>query len=618
MEKRRSRRAGSFPHRNRPLRPPLPQKHKGWRIAVADTASDVLVETLIELGVKVVFGLPGDGINGVVEALRTRQDQVRFVQVRHEAAAAFMACAYAKWTGKLGVCFATTGPGGTNLLTGLYDAKFDRAPVLAITGLPYHDLIQTYTQQDIDHTKVFQDVAAYTTALYGAQHVRPATMLACRTALAERGVAHLAIPADVQEQEVDRDPASPRHKADPLTQFQSNPQPPEAQAIADAADVLNAGKKVAILAGQGALHARRELEQTAELLAAPIAKALLGKAVLPDAHPHVTGGVGYLGARPSQQAFADCDTLLIVGSSFPYIEYYPKPDQVRAVQIDLDPRRIGLRYPVEAPVVGDAAASLRALNEKVTRKTDRSFLQRAQAWKQEWLQALAEGAERPGKPMKPQRVVHELNRRLPADAVIAVDSGHNTGLAAQYLMIRDRQAFGVSGTLASMGCGLPYANAAAIAFPRRPVVAVVGDGGLAMSLGELATAVHYKLPIKVFVINNGVLGQIKWEQMLFLGNPEFGCALAPIDFAKVAVGMGMLGLRTDDPARVGLLIEQALAHDGPALVDLVVDANEPMLPPKRREQYMQHLQAAFKSGTAGQDEIERRLREEPALTSLKP
>jgi pyruvate dehydrogenase (quinone) len=586
--------------------------------AVVQNASDVLVETLIEWGVEMIFGLPGDGINGIVEALRTRQERIRFVQVRHEAAAAFMACGYAKWTGKLGVCFTTTGPGGTNLLTGLYDAKFDHAPVLAITGLPFHNLIQTYTQQDIDHTKVFQDVAAYSTALYGARHVRPATLLACRTALSERGVAHLAIPADVLEQEVERDLASPQHQVDPIAGFAGNPQIPDAQAVAAAASILNAGRKVAILAGQGALRAGDELERTADLLAAPIAKALLGKAVLDDDHPHVTGGVGYLGARPSQQVFAACDTLLIVGSGFPYIEYYPKPDQVRTVQIDIDGRRMGLRYPVEAPVAGDAAASLRALNDQLERKSDRSLLAQAQAWKSEWLQALEQGAKRLGKPMKPQRVVHELNRQLAGDAVIAVDSGHNTGLAAQYLMVGKGQAFGMSGTLASMGCGLRYANAAALAFPARPLLAVVGDGGLAMSLGELATAVHYKLPIKVVVINNSVLAQIKWEQMLFLGNPEFGCALAPIDFTKVAECMGMLGLRTDDRDRIGDLLAQALRHDGPALVDAVVDANEPMLPPKRRDQYMKHLAEAFEVGTAGQDEIERRLREEPAVISLKP
>src|SRR3954471_17579034 len=357
-------------------------------VAMTRTASDLFVDTLIDWGVEVIFGIPGDGINGIMEALRTRQDRIRFIQTRHEESAAFAACAYAKWTGRLGVCLATTGPGGTHLLTGLYDAKFDRAPVLAITGLPYHDLIQTYTQQDIDHTKVFQDVAAYTTAIYGAQHVRQATAVACRTALAERAVAHLAFPADVQEQSIDADEPSPRHKADPDLAIYNSARQPDQAAISAAAEVINGGRKVAILAGQGAIHAAEALAQTAELLGAPICKALLGKAVLPDDHPYVMGGVGYLGARPSQQVLEACDTLLIVGSSFPYIEYYPKPDQVRAVQIDLDPKRIGLRFPIEAPIAGDARASLRLLNEKLARKPDRAFLEQAQAWKVEWLDVL--------------------------------------------------------------------------------------------------------------------------------------------------------------------------------------------------------------------------------------
>jgi pyruvate dehydrogenase (quinone) len=586
--------------------------------AMSKNASDVLVETLIDWGVTVIFGMPGDGINGIMEALRTRQDRIRFVQTRHEEAAAFAACAYAKWTGKLGVCLATTGPGGTHLLTGLYDAKFDRAPVLALTGLPYHDMAQTYTQQDIDHTRVFQDVAAYTTVIAGAQHVRQSAALACRTALAERGVAHLAIPADVQEQELEADQPSPRHKIEPTTAYAESARLPTAEAIERALEVLSAGSKVAILAGQGALRAAEELERTAELLGAPVCKALLGKAVLPDGHPHVMGGVGYLGARPSQQVFEACDTLLIVGSNFPYVEYYPKPGRVRGVQIDLDPKRIGLRFPIEAPVTGDARESLRLLNTKLERKRDRSFLEQAQAWKVEWLKALRAGAARPGKPMKPQRVVHALDNRLAPDAMIVADCGYNTALAAQYLMIRERQAFAVSGTLASMGCGLPYAVAAGIAFPGRPIVAVVGDGGVSMTIAELATAAKYRIPVKVVVINNGSLAQIRWEQLMFLGNPEFACELAPIDFAKVAEGMGVPGFRVDDPDQLEPALDRAFALEGPVLIDAVVDTDEPMFPPKRREPYMEHLAQAFEKGTPGQEAVKQRMQEEPVRTQLKP
>lgn len=580
-------------------------------------AADVLVDTLIEWDVDTLFGLPGDGINGIVEALRTRQDRIRFVQARHEQAAAFMACAHAKWTGRLGVCLATTGPGGINLLNGLYDARFDRAPVLAITGLPYHDLARTDTQQDVDHTRLFQDVAAYSVALHGAQHVQGGVSLACRTALARRGVAHVAIPVDVQEQELAEDEPSPRHKVEPSTQSAAATLQPDAAAITEAARILNLGRRVVILAGQGARGAADELLRTSELLGAPIAKALLGKDVVPDVHPAVTGGVGYLGARPSQQALAACDTLLIVGSGFPYVEYYPSPGQAKVVQIDSDPARISLRYPVDAAIVGDARASLARLNDALTMNTDHDFLKQVRQWKAEWLEALAAGARRPGEPMKPQRVVYELDRRLGDDALVATDCGHNTGLAAQYLQIRGSQRFAVSGTLASMGAGVPYAIAAALAFPGRQVVAVVGDGGLGMSLAELATCARYRLPVKIIVINNGVLGQIKWEQMLFLGNPEFACDLAPMDFAQIARGCGVRARRITSPSEVGEALDELLAAEGPALLDAVVDPNEPMLPPKRREDYMRKLQQALQAGTPGSGEIEAALRQEPARTSLQ-
>lgn len=580
-------------------------------------AADILLDTLLEWDVDTIFGLPGDGINGLMEALRTRQDRIRFIQVRHEQAAGFMACAHAKWTGRLGVCLATTGPGGINLLNGLYDARFDRAPVLAITGLPYHDLAQTGTQQDVDHTRLFQDVAEYSVALQGAQHVRTGVSLACRTALAHRSVAHVAIPVDVQEEELASDQPSPRHKVEPTATQGGWTRVPDEGAITRAADLLNAGRRVAILAGQGARGAGGELLQVSELLAAPIAKALLGKDVVPDVHPNVTGGVGYLGARPSQQAFAACDTLLIVGSGFPYVEYYPPPGRARVVQIDEDAARIGLRYPADAAIVGDARASLERLIRVLSRKDDRSFLVQARQWKAQWLEALAAGARESGHPMKPQRVVHELDARLADDAIIATDCGHNTGLAAQYLQIRGSQRFGVSGTLASMGGGVPYAIAAALAFPGRQVVAVVGDGGLGMSLAELATCVRYRLPVKVIVINNGSLGQIKWEQMMFLGNPEFGCELSPVDFARVAEAMGMWARRVDAAGDCAAAVAELLAHEGPALLDAVVDPNEPMLPPKRREEYVDRLRQALEAGSRGREQIEEALQEEPALTSLK-
>jgi len=327
--------------------------------AMADTAADVLIDTIRDWGVEVVFGLPGDGINGIMEALRKRQDTVRFIQVRHEEAAAFMACGYAKYTGKLGVCVATSGPGGIHLLNGLYDAKLDGQPVLALTGMPYHDLISTHAQQDVELDKLFMDVAAYNTRIMGPAHVENVADLACRTALSYRGVAHITFPVDLQEEAVGAKERSkrniPGHTSDV---FGRSARLPDEADLRRAADLLNAGRQVAILAGQGALRATDELEQAAELLAAPIVKPLLGKAAVPDGSPYTTGPIGLLGTTPSQEALEGCDTLLMVGTSFPYIEFLPRPGQARAVQIELDPMRVGLRYPVEVGLVGDSRRTL--------------------------------------------------------------------------------------------------------------------------------------------------------------------------------------------------------------------------------------------------------------------
>src|ERR1700741_3491781 len=333
------------------------------------TAADVLVETLLDWGVEVVFGLPGDGINGIIESLRTHKEKIRFIQVRHEEAAAFMACGYAKFTGKLGVCLATSGPGGIHLLNGLYDAKLDPQPVLAITGLQFHDLIGTFTQQDVALDKLFMDVAVFNERIMGPTHVENIADLACRTALAYRSVAHITFPVDLQEKEVKKRQASsrniPHHTSDVNAR---SARLPDRGDLERAADILNQGKKVAILAGRGALNATEELEKTAELLGAPIVKALLGKAAVPDDSPYTTGGIGLLGTKPSQEALEDCDTLLMVGTSFPYIEFLPKPGQARGIQIELDPMRIGLRYPVEVGLVGDSRRTLEALLPHLTRR----------------------------------------------------------------------------------------------------------------------------------------------------------------------------------------------------------------------------------------------------------
>ena len=546
---------------------------------MATTAGDILVDTLHDWGVDVIFGLPGDGINGVMESLRKRKDDTRFIQVRHEEAAAFMACGYAKFTGKLGVCLATSGPGGIHLLNGLYDAKLDHVPVLAVTGMSYHDLIGTRQQQDVELDKLFMDVAVYNQRVMGQAHVENVTELACRTALAQHGVAHITIPTDLQDEKSEKRSKRnlPNHNSD--IHAISARLPAEAD-LRPAADILNAGKKVAILAGQGAMDAGSELEQVAAKLGAPIIKALLGKAVVPDHSPYTTGSIGLLGTRPSQEAMEDCDTLFIVGSSFPYIEFYPKPGSVKAVQIDLDPTSLGLRYPVDVGLVGDSRRTLQELRPMLQEKEDKSFLKKAQDGMQDWWKQMEEQGTRQDKPMKPQVVAWEIGKRLAEDAILTSDSGTIATWAARQIPIKKGQMFSLSGNLATMANGFPYTMAAQVAYPDRQCVAFVGDGGFSMLMAELATCIKYKLPVKVFIVKNNVLGQIKWEQMVFLGNPEYGVELEPIDFAAYARACGASGFTIDDPASCGRIVQEALQTPGPVIVEALVDPNEPPLPPK--------------------------------------
>jgi pyruvate dehydrogenase (quinone)/pyruvate oxidase len=564
---------------------------------MARTGGDILVDALIEWGVDTIFGLPGDGINGIVEALRTRKDKIRFVHVRHEESAAFMACGYAKFTGRLGVCLATSGPGGLHLLNGLYDAKLDGQPVLAITGHHFHDLIDTNAQQDVDLDRVFTDVSLYSTRVMGVAHIENVTHNACRIALSRRGVAHINFPVDFQSmKEEERSERNRKGHADTIAQGRRLALPAE-ENLKRAADVLNAGKRVVILAGRGALGATDELEQLADTVAGPVIKALLGKACMPDDSPYTTGGIGLLGTRPSQEAIESCDTLFIVGSSFPYIEFLPKPDQARGVQLDADPTRIGLRYPVEVGLTGDTAATLRALLPMLKKKKDRSFLKTAQEGMKEWNELMEERGTRKDKPMKPQVVAHELGRRLRDDAIVCCDSGTVATWFARHIPARRGQMYSLSGTLASMANGMPYAIAAQTAYPDRQVVAFVGDGAFSMLMGEFATAVQHKLPIKVVICKNNMLGMIKWEQLVMLGNPEFACNLSPIDFDKVAAACGGDGFSCEDPAEIGNAIDALLKSPGPAVLEAVVDPNEPPMPPKTTWKQATHLAEALARGT---------------------
>jgi pyruvate dehydrogenase (quinone) len=573
------------------------------------TAADVLVECLMDWGVEVIFGLPGDGINGIMESLRTHQEKIKFVQVRHEEAAAFMACGYAKFTGKLGVCLATSGPGGIHLLNGLYDAKLDSQPVLAITGLQFHDLIGTYTQQDVALDKLFMDVSVFNERIMGPTHVENITDLACRTALAYHGVAHITIPVDFQEMEVKKQQRSkrnvPHHTSDV---YARSARLPDRGELESAAEILNQGKKVVILAGRGAPDASDELEQTAELLGAPIIKALLGKAAVPDSSPYTTGGIGLLGTKPSQEAMEDCDTLLMVGTSFPYIEFLPKPGQARGVQIELDPKRIGLRYPVEVGLIGDSRNTLRELIPLLRRKEDRGFLNAAQAGMKDWMRMMEERGTRRDKPMKPQVVAWELGKLLRDDAIVSCDSGTIATWWARQIPAKRGQMHSVSGTLATMAPGLPYTIAAQVAYPERQCVAFVGDGGFSMLMADFVTAVKYRLPIKVVIIKNNTLGQIKWEQMVFLGNPEYGVELHPIDFAEFAHACGGIGFTVDDPANCGRVLQEFLNAPGPAVLQAVVDPLEPPLPAKIKAEQALHFAESLARGEPNRSKI--------ALTTL--
>jgi len=546
---------------------------------MAKTTGDVIVEKLLAWGVDTAFGLPGDGINGIFESLRKNKDKIRFIQVRHEEGAAFAACGYAKFTGRLGVCFATSGPGAIHLLNGLYDAKLDHAPVLAITGHTYHDMIGTHFQQEIDILSLFKDVAEYNQMILGAKHAHALVDAACRSALSSKTVSHLTCPADIQDLTMsDEESSAQMVKGHTGSSWRPPIVIPQMETIKSAAALLNAGKKTVILAGQGALGATDELEKLADTLAAPIVKPLLGKATVPDDSPYTTGGVGLLGTRPSEVALEECDTLLMVGTSFPYLKWYPKPGSARAVQIDFDPKRIGLRYPVDIGMAGDARATLQALLPLLDHRADRSFLGKAQKGMKEWWELMKVRESREESPVKPQVVAHHVNELLAPDAIVTTDSGTITTWAARHIMIRRGMQFSCSGNLATMAPGLPYAVGAQAAYPGRQVVAFVGDGGFTMLMGEFATAVKHELPIKVVIIKNNTLGQIKWEQMIFLGNPEYEVALQPIDFVKFAEACGGIGVRCEKPDEVRPALEMAFASKKPAVVEAVVDPFEPPMP----------------------------------------
>jgi pyruvate dehydrogenase (quinone)/pyruvate oxidase len=563
-------------------------------------ASEVLIGRLAEWGVDRVFGLPGDGINGIMEGLRRHRDRVAFVLVHHEEAAAFMATAHAKATGRIGVCLGTSGPGGIHLANGLYDAGMDHVPVLAITGMQETSVLGTGYQQEVYLDRLFADVAVYNQAVVNPVQLPGLVDTAVRCAYARQGVAHLTMPNDVQVADADADPWQHVAQARPPAMapvYLPPPARPREEDVRRAADVLNAGKKPAILVGVGARGAGALVERVADTLAAPIVKTLPGKMVVPDDSPYTTGGIGLLGTAPSEELMDDADTLLMLGTNFPYTKHLPEPGKATVVQVEIDPARAGTRLPTDVPLVGDVGATLEALLPLLTRRTDRGHLERYQDKARDW-QARVAALETPDRePIAPQYLAAVLDQVAADSAVLTCDSGTVATWAARHWKIRGTREFYLSGNLASMACGLPYANAIQLAYPRRQVVSYVGDGGFAMLMAELHTATRYQLPVKVVVNDNNALGQILWEQMV-LGFPEYGVRFGePVpDYAAWARGCGAYGVAVDKPGDLEPALREAFGYEGPALVDVAVDANEPPMPGRVEHQQAVNFAKAFLRG----------------------
>jgi pyruvate dehydrogenase (quinone) len=565
---------------------------------VAQIASEALIERLAEWGVDTVFGLPGDGINGIMEALRRHQDNVRFVLVHHEEAAAFMATAYAKATGKIGVCLATSGPGGIHLLNGLYDAKLDHMPVLAITGMQETSVLGTGYQQEVELDKLYADVAEYDQMIYNPVQLPAVVDIAIRTAYARRGVAHLTVPNDIQVADADADPwqhVAPAAAPKTAAVYLPPPGKPSEDDLQRLADFLNDGDKIAVLAGAGALRARDELLALAETLAAPIVKTLPGKATVPDDSPYTTGGIGLLGTKPSEDLMDEIDTLFMVGTNFPYTKHLPSG--ARVAQIEADPARAGARIATEVPVVGDAREALRGLLPLLKRRSDTSFLDKYTKEMDTWRKRMASLEDAGREPIAPQYLMATVNQAAADDAILTCDSGTIATWAARHWTIRGDRQFYLSGNLATMAPGLPYAIGIQHAFPGRQVIGFVGDGGFAMLMAEFITAIKHELPVKIVINNNNSLGQILWEQMI-LGYPEHGVRYPEpfVNYAALAIANGAFGVKVVVPSELPDAIRQAFSHDGPALIDVNVNPAEPPMPGKVEYEQAKKFAQAFLRG----------------------
>ncbi|PRE17464.1 thiamine pyrophosphate-requiring protein [Burkholderia multivorans] len=578
------------------------------------TVADFIVERLYDWGVRRVYGYPGDGINGFFGALNRAEGKIEFVQARHEEMAAFMASAHAKFTGELGVCVATSGPGAAHLVTGLYDARLDHMPVLAIVGQQARAALGGHYQQEVDLPALFKDVAgAFVQLATVPGQVRHLVDRAVRTALGARAVTALVLPNDLQE----LDYAAPKRAHGTVHSGIGYTRPkvvPYADDLQRAADVLNAGSKVAMLVGAGALDATDEVIAVADRLGAGAAKALLGKAALPDDLPWVTGSIGLLGTKPSYSLMSECDTLLMVGSGFPYSEFLPKEGQARGVQIDLKADMLSLRFPMEVNLVGDSAETLRALLPLLNARHDTAWRDRIAQWNDEWrdtLAARAAASASPGRGVNPQRAFTELSPRLPDDVILTSDSGSCANWYARDLMMRRGMMGSLSGGLASMGAAVPYAIAAKFAHPVRPVIALVGDGAMQMNnMAELITVSKYWRTWAdprwiCMVLNNEDLNQVTWEQRVMEGDPKFDASqqIPNVPYSRFATLLGLTGIYVDDPAQLGAAWDEALASDRPVVLEVKSDPEVPPLPPHVTLQQAKHFAETLLKGDSREHNV---------------
>lgn len=554
---------------------------------MAQQVSDFLLERLTEWGITRIFGFPGDGINGILAALDRAKDKIDFIQVRHEENAAFMACAHAKFTGEVGVCMATSGPGAIHLLNGLYDAKMDHQPVVAIVGQSARMSQGGAFQQEVDLNSLYKDVAhEYIHMVSVPMQMRQLLDRAIRIAKAERTVTCVVIPNDIQELEA-KDPPRGHGTIHTGIGFPNVHIVPSDADLKKAADLLNDGKKVAMLIGAGAMNAAHEVKEVAELLGAGVAKALLGKAALPDTLPYVTGAIGLLGTEPSYKMMMDCDTLLMVGSSFPYSEFLPKIGKARGVQIDIDGKQLSLRFPMEINLVGDSKDTLKALIPLLKRKEDRSWREGIEEGMTDWWKIMDARAKDSANPINPQRVFQELSPKLPDNCILSSDSGTSADWFARHLKIRDGMKASLSGNLATMCPGVPYAIAAKFAYPDRIPIAMVGDGAMQMlgNNGLITISKYWKRwkdpRLVILVLHNNDLAQVSWELRVMTGDPKFSGSQDVPDFpyAEYAKSLGLMGVRVDDPDKIADGWDQVLSANRPAVLEVITDPNVPPLPP---------------------------------------